>query len=339
MAAVTLEHKTPAALAWCRRDGRERRRAMEVSIVAGSANPVLAEAVASALGARLASRIVERFPDSEVHVEILESMRGKDVYLLQPTSPPVDEHLLELLFLADACRRAGAARSTAVIPYSGYARQDRRARGREPVGARVVADMLGAAGISRIVAVELHSPALEGFFALPLEHLSAVPLLADAARPWMTGKGVVVAPDLGAAKLADRYARILDLPVAIVHKTRLGGDAVSVHRITGEVRDRAPLIVDDMISTGGTIEAAIKALREAGCAPDITVVASHGLFVGPARQRLSAAAARRYIVTDSVPSAEGTPLPVQVVSVSGLLAETIRRLHDDRSLGELIAHR
>ena len=266
-------------------------------------------------------------------------MRGRDVYLLQPTSPPVDEHLLELLFLADACRRAGAARSTAVIPYLGYARQDRRARGREPVGARVVADMLGAAGISRVVAVELHSPALEGFFALPLEHLSAVPVLAEAARPWMTGNGVVVAPDLGAAKLADRYARILDLPVAIVHKTRLSGDEVSVHRITGEVRDRAPLIVDDMISTGGTIEVAIKALREAGCAPDITVVASHGLFVGPARQRLSTVAAQRYIVTDSVPGAVGTTLPVQVVSVSGLLAEAIRRLHDDRSLGELIAHR
>lgn len=308
---------------------------MELSIIAGSANPPLAESVAAALGARLGSRIVQRFPDSELHVEILESVRGRDVYLLQPTSPPVDEHLVELLFLADACRRAGAARMTAILPYFGYARQDRRARGREPVGARLVADLLSAAGLSRIVAVDLHSPALEGFFALPLEHLSAVPLLAEAARPWVTGDGVIVAPDLGAAKLADRYARILDLPVAIVHKTRLSGEEVSVNRITGEVRDRAPLLVDDMISTGGTIEAAIKALRAAGCAPDLTVAASHGLFVGPARQRLSALGARRFLVTDSVPAAEGSPLPLQVVGLSALLAEAVRRLHEDRSLGEL----
>jgi ribose-phosphate pyrophosphokinase len=312
---------------------------MEVSIVAGSANPPFAEAVAGALGARLASRIVERFPDSEVHVEILESVRGRDVYLIQPTSSPVDEHLLELLFLADACRRAGAARSTAILPYFGYGRQDRRARGREPVGARLVADVLMAAGLSRVVGVDLHNTALEGFFALPLEHLSAVPLLAEAARPWVTGSSVIVAPDLGAAKLADRYARILELPVAIVHKTRIGGDEVSVHRITGEVLGRAPIIVDDMISTGGTIEAAIEALLTAGCAQDITVVATHGLFVGSARSRLGAMAVRRYIVTDSVLGAESTSLPVQVVSVSGLLAEAIRRIHDDRSLGDLIAHR
>lgn len=312
---------------------------MEIVIVAGSANPPLAAAVAGALGARLVSRIVERFPDSEAHVEILESVRGRDVYLLQPTSPPVDELLLELLFLADACRRAGAARSTAILPYFGYGRQDWRARGREPVGARLVADMLMAAGLSRVVAVDLHNTALEGFFTLPLEHLSAVPLLAEAARPWATGDSVIVAPDLGAAKLADRYARILDLPVAIVHKARIGGDEVRVHRITGEVRERAPVIVDDMISTGGTIAAAIEALLAAGCAQDITVVSTHGLFVGPATLRLSATPARRYVVTDSVAGANGTLLPVQVVSMSGLVADAIRRLHDDRSLGDLIVHR
>lgn len=311
---------------------------MDLSIVAGSANLPLAEAIARTLGVRLCSRIVERFPGGEVHLELLESVRGRDVYLIQPTSPPVDEHLLELLFFADACRRAGAARSTAVIPYFGYARQDRRACGREPVSARLVADMLGAAGLSRVVAVDLHSPILEGFFALPLEHLSAVPLLAEAVRPWTTGNAVIVAPDLGAAKLSDRYARILDLPVAIVHKTRHSGDEVSVHRITGEVRGRAPLLVDDMISTGGTIEAAIVALLAAGCAPDITVVATHGLFVAAATARMSALPVQRYLVTDSVSGTEALPLALQVVSLSPLLAEAIRRLYDNRSLDGLLSH-
>lgn len=310
---------------------------MEISLFTGTANLPLAQAVAESLGVRLGNSLVHRFADSEQHVQIRESVRGRDVYLIQPTSSPVDEHLVEMLFLADACRRAGAARLTAVVPYFGYARHDRRASGREPVAARLVADLLSTAGLNRVVAVDLHSAALEGFFAIPIEHLSAVPLLSEAVRPWISERSVVVAPDLGAAKLADRYARILGLPAAVVHKTRLSGAEVSVHAITGDVRGRSPLVVDDMISTGGTIEAAVNALLGAGCSPDFVVVATHGLFVGRAMDRLTALPVRRFIVTNSVAGAAALPIPLDLVRLDALLAEAIRLLHEDGSLAALSA--
>jgi ribose-phosphate pyrophosphokinase len=311
---------------------------MSLKILSGSANLSLAEAVAKKIGVELTRRLLERFPDSEMHVEIQESVRGDDVYVIQPTSPPVDEHLVELLFIADACRRAGAARLTAVIPYFGYARQDRRARGREPVGVRVIADLIRTAGLERVVALDLHSAAMEGALSVPLEHLSAVSLLAEAGRSWVSAKTVVVAPDLGAVKLAERYGKILRLPVAIVHKTRLSGAEVAVQNITGEVGGKPVLIVDDMISTGGTVEAALRALLAAGSAPDFIVIASHGLFVGPALERFRELPVRRFFSTDSVAVPTKLSLPVEAVSVAPLFAETIERLHHDRSLGDLIRH-
>ena len=187
---------------------------------------------------KLTQRILERFPDGELHIELQESVRGHEVYLVQPTCPPVDEHLLELLLLADACRRAGAIHLTAVIPYFGYARQDRRAHGREPLSARLIADLLVSSGIQRLVAVDLHSQGVESAFAIPVEHVSAVPLLAEAVRFSVSRNAVIVSPDLGAVKMAERYARILDLPVAIVHKTRLSGAEVAVQRIVGDVRGK-----------------------------------------------------------------------------------------------------
>jgi ribose-phosphate pyrophosphokinase len=311
---------------------------MQRTLFAGSANPSLADAVARELGFRLGERDLRRFPDGELHVEIRESVRGHDVYLIQPTSPPAEGHLLELLMLADAANRAGAARLTAVVPYLGYSRQDRRASGREAVGGRLVADLLGLGGLlRRVVAVDVHSSAIEGFFGTPLEHLSAVPLLVDRIRSYATANGVVVAPDLGAAKLAERYAAPLGLPAAMVHKTRLSGSDVRVRSVTGDVRGHAPILVDDMISTGGTVEAAMEALLAGGCEPEFTVVASHGLFVGPAVERLKAAPLKRIIVTDSVAAAEGLPLPLEVVSLAPLLAEAVDCLHNDRSLGGLLA--
>ena len=311
---------------------------MSLAILAGSANPTLAHAIAGLLGVAMGKSEVERFPDGEIHVEIRDTVRGHDVYLVQPTSPPADRHLLELLLLADACRRAGGLRLTAVVPYLGYARQDRRARGREAVGARVVADLFRAGKIDRVVAVDLHSGALEGFFAMPVEHLTAVPLLAEALRPSLDPQSVIVAPDLGAAKLADRYAHLLGLPVAVIHKVRVSGAEVTVRAVTGEVRGRRPLIVDDMITTGGTIAAAVEALVAAGALPEATVAATHGLFVGAAAERLGKASIRRLIVTDSVvPSAE-QPLVLERSSIAPLLASAIDRLHRNRSLDELIAH-
>ena len=312
---------------------------MELTIFAGTANPSLAEGLAAKLSLPLGKREVHRFPDGELHVEIQESVRGDDVYLVQSTSSPAEKHLLELLLLADASRRAGAFRLTAIIPYFGYARQDRRASGREAVGARLVANLLESGGLlERVVAVDVHTAAIEGFFGIPFEHLSAVPRLVESVGVYADPDSVVVAPDLGAAKLAERYAKPLELPVAMIHKSRTSGSEVSVRGITGAVRDRRPIIVDDMISTGGTIEATIGTLLEEGCEPQITVVASHGLFVGPAVERLSAAPVQHLIVTDSVKLPDGRLLPLEVVNLAPLLAEAVDCLHNDRSLDNPIVH-
>jgi ribose-phosphate pyrophosphokinase len=312
---------------------------MSLVLVAGSGNPSLAESIADGLGIGLCRCVVTRFPDSELYVELDESVRNCDVYVVQPTGPAVDGHLIELLLLADACRRAGAARLTAVVPYFGYARQDRRAKGREAVPGRLVADMLGVAGFQRIVSVDLHTPSLEGFFSIPLEHLSAVALLANGLDDSMTDDAVIVAPDLGAVKLAERYAQLLRRPIAIAHKTRLSGSDVQVHGIVGEVVGRMPVIVDDMISTGGTIEAAAKALLAAGCRREVTVVATHALLVGPAVERLSALPLRRLVVTDSLPLPDHGSLPIATVSLAPMLGETITRLNVGESMNELLSHR
>ena len=310
---------------------------MGLKILTGSANPALAEKISGKLGVQLAQRILERFPDGELHIELQESVRGHDVYLVQPTCPPVDEHLFELLLLADACCRAGAIHLTAVIPYFGYARQDRRAHGREPLSVRLIADLLATSGIQRVVAVDLHSQGIESAFAIPVEHVSAVSTLAEAVRSSVPRNAVVVSPDLGAVKMAERYAKLLDLPVAIVHKTRISGTEVSVQRIVGDVRDKQVLVVDDMISTGGTIEQAIKALLEAGClSSGIKVAASHALLVGPAAERLGKLPIERIYVSDSVPTPEKFPVPIQVSSVASLLPTLIQRLHNQESIGDLV---
>jgi len=313
--------------------------AADYAVFSGAAHVELAESIARKLGRPLGRRTLERFPDGELHIEIDECVRGQEVYVIQPLGPPVGENLLELLLLADACRRAGAARLTAVVPYLGYARQDRRAQGREPVSARVIADLIRTSGIMRVLALDLHSSALEGMFSIPVEHLSASSVLLEAARPWAARKSVVASPDLGGAKLAERFARHLNLPVAIVRKVRLTGQDVNALGVVGEVSGRAVLLVDDMISTGGTIEAAVHALLQAGCTPDIYVVATHALFAGPAVERLRPLPIRRFITTDSLPLVPGLPLPIQVIHLAGLLATAIMRLQNNESLSELRAPR
>jgi len=312
---------------------------MSLEILTGSSNDALGEGVAKKLGVELAPRILKRFPDGELNIEIQQSVRGCDVYLIQPTCPPVDEHFFELFLMADACRRAGATHVTAVIPYFGYARQDRRAHGREPVSLRLLADLIAASAIQRIVVVDFHSRAVESAFAIPVEHVSAVSLLADAVRPSVHKDAVVVSPDLGAVKMAEHYARLLGLPVAIIHKTRISGAEVTVQRIIGDVRDREIVVVDDMITTGATIEKAVKALLDAGCSSSgIKVVASHGLFVGKAAERLAQLPIKTVYVSDSVPRPELFPLPLQVSSLAPLLAETIQRLYRLDSLSDVLAH-
>jgi len=302
---------------------------VRLTILSGTAHGALATAIAAALGSPARQRDIARFPDGELGISIHESLRGDDVYLVQPVSPPVNEHLVELLLLADACRRDGAARITAVMPYVGYARQDRRS-GRSALGGRLVADLLAAAGVTGAVAVDAHTSAFEGFFAATVDHLSAIPLLAEHVRSRLPRDSVIVAPDLGAAKLAERYASILDLPVAFVHKRRITATEVVAHTVTGDVAGRAPFIVDDMITTGATIEAAANAVLAAGARPVITVAATHALLVGRAVEWLRGLGLQRLVVTDSVAVPADVPLPLEVVSLDRLLACAIERLHGTR---------
>jgi ribose-phosphate pyrophosphokinase len=302
------------------------RQTTNAVILSGSAHVSLAEALVRELGIVLGARVLERFPDGEIHTEVLEDVRGRDVFLLQPTPPPVGENLIELLLLSDACQRAGAGRITAVIPYFGYARQDRRSKTGEPFGARVVADALGRGHFACIVTVHLHSPAVEGCFRIPVEHLSAVALLAQAIRAHAARDSVVVSPDLGAVRLAEEYARLLGLPMAIVHKTRVSGSEVSVRGLVGDVRGRPAVIVDDLVSTGGTIAAAAQILQTHGALPDFLVVATHALLVGEAVQRLKGLPLRRFVTTDTLPPKE-LPFAAEAVGLAPLLGKTIRQLH------------
>jgi ribose-phosphate pyrophosphokinase len=307
-----------------------------MTVFAGPASGPLGSAVCELLQTAPALYECRRFPDGEMQIEIHESVRGHDIYLLQSTSPPVDQHLMELLQLADACRRAGSARLTAVIPYFGYARQDRRID-RRSLGAHVAARVLGTAGFDRLMLIDAHTPAIEGFFEMPIDHLTAVPLLARAIAPAVNGATVIVAPDLGAVKLARAYASQLHVPMAFVHKTRLNGEAVEAQAVIGDVRDRVPLLVDDMLSTGATIEAAIGALRAAGAQEPMAVAVTHALLVGRAREILARLPLARLVVTDTV-SAELPPSPaIDICGVAPLLAAAIQRNHRGESLADLRA--
>ncbi len=299
---------------------------MKPLLLSGRSNPVLAYQIAQALGVKLGECEIESFPDGEIYVDIKEKLLGCDVYLVQSTSPPVAENLLELLLLADASRRAGAAHVTGVIPYVGYARQDRRASAGEAVSGRVAADILSSA-LDRIISVDLHKPTFEGFFTCPVEHLSAVPLLAETVKESLPENPVLVAPDLGAAKLVNAYADILDLPVAYIYKVRETGEKVTVRNIVGDVAGRSPILVDDMISTGGTMVKAMEALLSKACESNITLIATHGLFVGEGPEKILSHPVSRIVVTDSImQTGQQHPLPVQVSGLSLLLANAIKRL-------------
>jgi ribose-phosphate pyrophosphokinase len=311
---------------------------MGLTLVIGSAIPKLGTAIATMLEADVAETIIERFPDGECHVAVRHPMRGDDVYVVQSTGPPVDEHLIELLMLVDTCRRGGARRITVVIPYFGYARQDRRRASGEPVAARVVADLIGAVRADRVLVVDPHTPGLEALFGIPVEAVSAAPLLASRLTPLLPVDAVVVAPDLGAVKLAERYAALLGRPTVIVRKRRLSGSTVRVEEVVGDVAGRTPVIVDDMITTGATICAAVQAVRDQGAHPSLLVAATHGVFVGPAAQRLRELPVEHLVVTDSLPTAADFPLPIDVVSIDRLLADAIKRLHDDKPLDDLVQY-
>lgn len=310
-------------------------------IISGSANESLAQEIADRLGTPLLDRRIETFPDGEMYVRVASSVRGRDAYIIQPTCAPVNENLFELLLLIDALHRASAARLTAIVPYYGYARQDRKFTGREPISAKLVANLLAAAGASRIVAVDLHSPAIQGFFDIGMDHLTAIPLLADYLRAHIPANSVIVSPDTGGVKRADLYARLLNLPIAILHKRRTSAREVEMAAVIGDIRDKHPIIVDDIIATGGTIRQAVDTLVRAGARPDVRIVATHGVLAGDAPTLLQHPAISEIVVTDTVPIPQDVraALPVlHIVSVADLLAHAIQRLHSGLSLSELFSH-
>jgi ribose-phosphate pyrophosphokinase len=307
-------------------------------LLSGSANPGLTEAVERSLGCRFMATTCEMFPDGEVSARVDESVRGFEVVVLQPTSAPVNDHLVELLAIVDACRRAAATRIVAVVPYFGYARSDRRDGRRTAIMARLVADLMERAGIDHVITIDVHTPALEGFFRVPVDNITAVPVLADSLRSRVLPNAVIVSPDVGATRLANRYAMLLGLPVAICQKQRISGTEVSVKRIIGDVSGRPCVIVDDMITTGGTVVECLRALREAGAPSNAIVAATHAVLVPGAMKKLSAAGVQELVVTDSIAQAtatESSPLRTAVVSVAPLIATAIRRLLAGGSLREL----
>ncbi len=306
---------------------------MALRIVAGSANPALARAVAAGLGGEPGSTELERFPDGELRPAV-DNVRGDDVYVVQPTGPPVNEHLVELLLLLDACRRAGASRVTAVVPYFGYARQDRRGRPGEAIGARVAADAIAGAGADRLIVVDPHTSGFESMCSIPVETLTALGVLAGALGAETARPRVVVAPDLGAVKLAERLAPVLRLPVAVVRKSRMTGSRVVAEELIGEVEGREAVIVDDMITTGATIEAAARLLVARGAGARPVVAATHGLLVGPAPDRLGHLDLARLLVTDTVRLPASVPT-LEVCSIAGLLVDAIGRLHREEPLDDL----
>ncbi|MEW6735215.1 MAG: ribose-phosphate diphosphokinase [Acidobacteriota bacterium] len=241
--------------------------AEDFTIFAGTANPNLATAIARELGARLGSCNIEKFPDGEISIRLDESVRKREVFIVQPTSPPVNDHLIELLAFADACRRSSASHITAIVPYFGYARSDKRHGRREPITASMVAKLMESVGINQIITLDLHAAQIEGFFHIPVDSLTAVPTLSNVMRNQMKQDFVVVSPDAGRVRMATEYAHQLGTSVIVLHKHRESGTETEVTHIVGNVRDRACLIIDDMISTGGTIRESIQALLEAGAQP------------------------------------------------------------------------
>ena len=307
----------------------------DVVLLTGRANPALAADIADALGAKLGACDVDRYPDGEVAVRLHEPVRRKDVFIVQPTAPPVNDHLVELLALADACRRAAAARLTAIVPYFAYARADKRHGRREPITGRMVADCLEAVGIAHVVTVDLHTPQMEGFFSVPVDSLTAVPVLCRALRERLPADVAVVSPDAGRVGVATDYAQRLGAPVVVLHKRRDSGTETHVTHVVGDVAGRACLIVDDIIATAGTLADSVAALLAAGARREIFIAATHGLFLPGAREKLNHPAVREIHVTDTVPVVAGEWPALRVASIAPLVAAALERFLTHDSIGDL----
>ena len=307
----------------------------ELKLIAGTANTALASRISKELGVALTDARLRRFADGEINVKIEDSMRGHDVFVIQPTCPPVNEHLMELFIILDALRRASAGRVTAVIPYYGYARKERKTQPREPITAKLVANFITLAGADRLLLLDLHAEAIEGFFDVPTDHLSPFRIFAEYLQTLNLHNLTVVAPDAGGGRRAEAVANQLGAPIAFGYKRRPEEDQAEVIAVSGDVKNRDCVIVEDIITTGGTISKLAQSLRDQG-ATRVLVAATHPVLTGDAIDRLRKAKVDEVIVTDSVPiSPEKIGPPLTILSVAPLLAEAIIRVHENRSVSEL----
>jgi ribose-phosphate pyrophosphokinase len=308
-----------------------------LKLLAGKACPDFARELAGSLGHELAEVVVKRFADGEVYVDIRDNIRGRDVFIIQSTCTPVNEHLMELLVMLDAVKRASAERVTVVLPYFGYARQDRKVSPRTPISAKLVADLLQVAGAHRIVSLELHAGQIQGFFNIPVDNIYASPALLPAIRKMVEGRSpVVVSPDAGGVQRARAYAQAIDAPLAIIDKRRDRPNEVSGMQVIGDVQGRFAVIIDDMVDTAGTLTAAAQAVRDAG-ATAVSAACIHPILSAPAIERISQSVLERLIVSDSIPlrpDAAGCDR-IQVVSVARFLGEAVRRIHNGDSVSSL----
>jgi len=309
-----------------------------MAVFTGNANPMLAQDIVRHLMQPLGRAFVGRFSDGEIQVEIMENVRGKDVYLVQSTCPPANEHLMELLVMADACRRSSAGRITAVIPYLGYARQDRRQRAmRVPITAKLVADMIGRAGVNRVLTVDLHADQIQGFFDVPVDNVYASPVLLGEVWKQKYENMIVVSPDVGGVVRARALARRLDnADLAIIDKRRARANESQVMNIIGDVRGKSCVMVDDLVDTAGTLCLAAQALKDVG-AERVTAYITHPVLSGAAVERIANSALDELVVTDTIPLREDARAckRIRVMTVAGLLAETMRRIRDEESVSSL----
>jgi ribose-phosphate pyrophosphokinase len=309
-------------------------RQPEMKVFSGSANRELAQRICQYLGVPLGQATISSFPDGETYVRIEENIRGHDVFIIQPTCPPTNQHLMELLIMVDAARRASADRITAVIPFFGYARQDRKDQPRVPITAKLVANLLFASGVDRVLTMDLHAQQVQGFFDIPVDHLYSLPVLIKYLRQRLTRKTVVVSPDVGGLKMASAYAHALGANLAIVAKERRSATETEALYLIGEVEDRDVLLVDDLTETAGTLTSAAELMRKRG-ALEIYAGVSHAVLVDVAIPRLQKSKIEELITTNSTPVRAVDGFKTTVLCVSELLGEGMKRIHNDESVSSL----
>ncbi len=309
----------------------------KLKIFSGNSNPKLAKGICSYLDQECGAIQVRRFSDGEIFVEIGENVRGKDVFVMQSTCSPVNDNLMELLIIMDALRRASVHRMTAVMPYYGYARQDRKVAPRVPISAKLVADLITAAGAARVLTMDLHAGQIQGFFNIPVDNLYAAPVILENLKQRFPENGIVmVSPDAGGTERARAFAKRLGCTLAVIDKRRTGPNVAEVMHLIGDVKDKTAIILDDMIDTAGTLTQAARALKDHG-AKTIYACATHGVLSGPAIDRINESDLEKVVITDTIPlgEKEARTDKIKVLSVAELLAEAIRRIHQDESVSSL----